>query len=708
MLPSGALTGHRFVEETAAITTIDQLLDGLNPAQREAAAHVDGPLLILAGAGSGKTRVITARIAYLLAHGHAQPSNVLAVTFTNKAAAEMRERVATLVGKEAAKALTISTFHSFALRILREYAKEAGLRQDFSVAAASDQRALLRRILGDLDGSTKDAFKPEILAEAIASRRALEAAQPALGNTLPDGLPQTEARSKYETWLPEIQTRYESALRAANSVDFDGLLLLALRLLREQSCVRDALRERFRYLLVDEFQDTNRVQFEMLRHLANPRNNLCVVGDDDQAIYAWRGADPRNILEFHKHFARTTIVRLEQNYRSTQTILDAANAVIANNVTRHQKRLWSEQRKGRAIDLLVTADDEHEAKMAVSWMRTIQKRTAARWRDFALLYRSNTQSRIFELTLRQAGIPYVVLGGQEFFDRAEVRDLVAYLKVIANPRDETALLRVVNMPRRGIGDTTLHRIHEWCATHNRPMLDGLREAATLGLAGREAATGIDDFLRLIAAFRRRMKAEPKNLGEVFGDLVHAIGYRDELERTSKSPEQLDMRWGNVEAIVEALSQYAQGEATPSLRAFLDQSALAKEGDPRTKAERREAAVTLMTIHSAKGLEFPFVFLMGVEDGLLPHEKSLSENGLEEERRLFYVAVTRAQRHLTMFQTQVRNKRGKEKSSLPSRFLAEIPAELINVRQLAERPASSASEPPKHRKSATQPSGTKTA
>ncbi|MFO7976411.1 MAG: UvrD-helicase domain-containing protein [Candidatus Hydrogenedentota bacterium] len=659
---------------------MNALLAGLNPAQREAVAHVEGPLLILAGAGSGKTRVITQRIAYLLANGFAKPGEVLALTFTNKAAGEMRERVAALVGPQLARGIVIATFHSFCLRVLRAEIAHLGYRKDFTISSEGDVRTMVRRLLEDMDG-VKETFDANNFLEQIGSVK---------NNGLyevPDDHSEgdTETAKKYAKWLPAVFEKYQSALRAANTLDFDDLLLLTLRLWREHPRILGRYQKRLRYIMVDEYQDTNHLQYELLRLLAAKHQNLCVVGDDDQSIYGWRGADIRNILSFERDYPDAKIVKLEQNYRSTETILAAANAVIANNHERRAKKLWSDLGKGRPLDWFITGDEEHEAKMVVAWIRHIQEKTQAKYTDFAVLYRSNVQSRPLELALRQARIPYIVLGGQDFFERAEVKDIIAYLRAVVNPRDEVAFLRIVNVPRRGVGDATLHLVHDICRAEGFPFAKGLSEALRRGLIQGRAESGIRELLGLLRDFRSRFRQPGALLSRCVQELVDRIGYRAELVRTSKSALQLDQKWSNVEAVIDAVGRYEEEcEGQPTLAGFLDESALNREEDERRKDKNQRSGVTLMTIHSAKGLEFPFVFISGIEEGLLPHEKSLKDGGLEEERRLFYVALTRGKRHVTLFETCSRNRRGRERVCTTSRFLKEIPETLLNRRIRAAR------------------------
>ncbi|HQM31501.1 MAG TPA: UvrD-helicase domain-containing protein [Candidatus Hydrogenedentes bacterium] len=651
---------------------MNAFLAGLNPAQREAVAHTEGPLLILAGAGSGKTRVITQRIAYILAQGIAQPGEILAVTFTNKAAGEMRERVAALVGARAGRELVISTFHSFCLRVLRAEIAHLGYRQDFTISSEGDVRTVVRRLLEDLD-DVKETFDPDSFVEQIGLVK---------NNGLfevPEDQPggDTETARKYAKWLPAVFEKYQSALRAANTLDFDDLLLLTLRLWREHPRILARYQKRLRYVMVDEYQDTNHLQYELLRLLAAAHRNICVVGDDDQSIYGWRGADIRNILSFETDYPEAKIVKLEQNYRSTQTILSSANAVIANNRARREKKLWSELGAGRPLDWFVTGDEEHEAKMVVAWIQHIRERTRAKYTDFAVLYRSNLQSRPIEIAMRQAKIPYVVVGGQDFFERTEVKDIIAYLRAVVNPRDEVAFLRIANMPRRGIGDATLHQVHALCLAENIPFAKGLSEAMRRGAIQGRSEAGIRELLGLLRGFGERFRQGGAPLSQLVQELVDRIGYRAELVRTSKSDLQLEQKWSNVEAVIDAVAQYEQQcEGPPTLSAFLDESALNKNDDQRGNANQKRSGVTLMTIHSAKGLEFPFVFIAGIEEGLLPHEKCLQGDALEEERRLFYVALTRGKRHVTLFEACARNRRGRERLCTTSRFVKEIPEALL--------------------------------
>jgi superfamily I DNA/RNA helicase len=685
-------------------------LRGLNPRQVEAVLHTEGPLLVLAGAGSGKTRVITCRVAQLIASGRAEPGQILAVTFTNKAANEMRERLKALIGDSLAEPVRISTFHAYCLNVLREHCEHIGYRKNFSIASEGDSRTLMRRVVDDLP--TRDAFSAGIFQAEISLYKNRNE-QPNAETKRPVA---TATEARYVEHMHDVYAKYHDALRAANSMDFDDLMLQTLRLWREHPRLGKACRDAFRYVLVDEYQDTNQVQFDLVKYLVQDHDNLCVVGDDDQSIYAWRGADTRIILDFDKHFPKAHVVTLDQNYRSTETILRAANSVIGNNADRRDKALWSQLGKGRALDWFVVEDEEAEAKQAIGWLKLIQEKTGAKWSDFAFLYRSNQQSQPLEIALRQAGISYVVVGGQDFFERAEVKDVISYLKVLVNPRDEPAFLRVINMPKRGIGDHTLHKVHDLCISKGCSLGQALAEILKSGKDDASAQQelldiepefsaanqwtrteqGISEFLSILKDFRARFQAaDGRELRRVVEDLVLAIDYRGELDRTCKNKGQVESRWQNVEYVLKAVGDYAANAKEPSLRGFLDETHLVGDSPFQSKEERARKGVTLMTIHSAKGLEYPFVFLFGCEEGLMPHQKSVEQGTIEEERRLFYVALTRGKRHVTLFECLSRSKGGKERHTTTSRFLREIPEELLTRLAFAAREgmAATATEKP---------------
>lgn len=656
-----------------------ELTRQLNAEQKAAVLHTEGPLLVLAGAGSGKTRVVTSRIAHLLNECEVAPSEILAVTFTNKAASEMRERVAGLVGKKRAAGVTISTFHSFCLSVLRKDIEHLGYRKNFAVSSEADSRTLLRRVLNDMDG-VHETFSPSIFREEIGRLKGETASKTAKKKKNSE----TATQAKYAKWVPSVYEAYQSALRAANALDFDDLLAFVLRLWDEYPEVLKRYQQDYRYVMVDEYQDTNQVQHQLLKQLVAKHKNLCVVGDDDQSIYGWRGADVGNILNFRKHFPGAEIIHLAHNYRSTETILEAANALIGNNRGRHDKKMIANGERGRPIDRIISADEEHEAKMIVEWLEYIQSKTGAEYDDFTVLYRSNTQSRPIEIALRMASIPYKVYGGQDFYDRAEVRDILAYLKLLTNPRDEASFLRAVNMPRRGIGDVALHVVHDICREQGISFGKAMAEALKTGRMHGTAERGVRTFLALMDEFRGRLRKRDSRLSDIVRDLVDRIRYRDEIDRTSKSLEAASLKWENVETVIHAVEQYEQTTAHPLLSGFLDESTLCSDDDRNEDEDDRHPVVSLMTVHSAKGLEFPFVFIAGFEEGLFPHAKSVLGRELEEERRLFYVALTRAQRHVTLFECVSRTIRGREKMAEPSRFLKELPDSLIKTRIHAVR------------------------
>jgi DNA helicase-2/ATP-dependent DNA helicase PcrA len=637
------------------------LLEGLNEEQRRAVEQTEGPVLVLAGAGSGKTRVITRRLAYLLSRG-ASASSLLAVTFTQKAAREMRGRVAKLVGAATARELTVSTFHSFCVRLLREHAVQAGLPPRFAICDESDQLTTVKNALRDLRIAEARVHPKAALSRISLFKSRLVTPQGALD----------EAADDFEELVARAYRGYDDLLRRSRSVDFDDLLLLANRLLAGSSDVRRKLQERYRYLMVDEYQDTNGPQYEILRHLAGKRRNLCVVGDDDQSIYGWRGADVRKILGFEKDFPGTTVIRLETNYRSTEPILAAANAVIRNNRSRHEKVLKAACGPGEPVRTIPMHDEEHEAEFVVDEIAREVRNGRARFGDFAVLFRTAVQPRTFEARLRSGRIPYELVGGMSFFDRKEVRDVLAYLRLAANPHDESSLLRVINVPARGIGKTTLERLLD------RATTDGVSAGV---VADRDAVEGVPpEAMEKIRGFRRTMaevgpRACAVGLTQSIREMLLAVRYADEIDRCYPDAVTRQARWAAVEEVLNLAENHARRHPSPSLEAFLEEVVLSVE---ETREEPEEGApkdaVTLMTLHSAKGLEFPRVYLVGIEEGLLPHERSIAEDTVEEERRLMYVGITRARRHLTLTRCSSRAKFGRREACKPSRFLFEMRGE----------------------------------
>ncbi|GAC1317152.1 MAG: DNA helicase PcrA [Acidimicrobiales bacterium] len=641
--------------------TGDELLAGLNPVQREAVSHESGPLLIVAGAGSGKTRVLTHRIAWLIAECSVSPFQILAITFTNKAAGEMKSRVEALVGPVAQK-MWVSTFHSACVRILRRDAARLGFRSSFTIYDEADAVRLTSYVLRDLNLDAK-RFPP----------RSIHAAVSAAKNELIDpALYAERAGSVFERRIAEVYAEYQRRLLAASAMDFDDLLGNTVRLLREHPDVLRSYQDRFRHILVDEYQDTNRAQNELILLLGDRHHNVCVVGDSDQSIYRFRGADIRNILEFEEAFPDATIVVLEQNYRSTQTILDAANAVIANNLKRKPKALWSDSGSGSPIVRYLAESEHDEASFIAHEVNRLHDVDAMAWSDVAVFYRTNAQSRAVEEELVRRSIPYKVIGGTRFYDRKEIKDVLAYLRGVTNPSDEVSLKRIVNVPKRGVGDTSVGRIDAWSASRGVSFGTALDQAEAAGLSGK-ALTGV----RALAALLTRLREEQANgagPADLLDDILTTTGYRAELEaeHTIESAGRLE----NLDELVGTAREYTEVDA------FLEDVSLVADSDQLDDAEGQ---VVLMTLHTAKGLEFPAVFLIGLEDGVFPHLRSLSEpDELEEERRLAYVGITRARQRLYLTSAWSRTLWGATQYNPPSRFLKEIPEQLVTEHQATKR------------------------
>lgn len=646
-------------------------LEGLNPQQREAAAHVDGPLLILAGAGSGKTRVITHRIAHLI-HAHGVPAwSVLAVTFTNKAADEMRGRIESLLAKAGASGSPIvSTFHSFCVRLLRRDGdKLAALRpnftRQFTIYDDDDQLAIIKQVFKSLGLDEKFMQYRAALSRISQAKNQKQTPQDFYKDT-------TDPKMSR---LAVVFERYEQRLRESNALDFDDLLLESVRLLRHDAGVRKAYNERIRYLMIDEYQDTNRSQYELMRLLSEERHNVVVVGDEDQSIYGWRGADIGNILDFERDYPDAKVVRLEQNYRSTKNILEAASAVVSNNKARKGKWLWTDSGAGEPIQMYEAPDAENEALFIAD---TIEKLLA---RDpnlrVAVLYRTNFQSRQIEEALRRYGRKYIVVGGFSFYQRAEIKDLLAYLKVAASPHDSISLLRIINTPARGIGKTTVEQIEQYALEHGLSVWTAIGRMLEEKAFGTRAEAALEVFRKLIEELQGEAAGRP--VDEVLRIVVDRTGYQRMLE-ADPSPET-ESRIGNLQELLNAAADSAERGET--LADFLDHAALVSDADQVDTS----AQVSLLTVHNAKGLEFPVVFLAGMEEGLFPHIRSLdSEAQMEEERRLCYVGMTRAEQRLYL--TWCRNRRrwggGQPEPSIPSRFLNEVPKDLTE--QLGNRRA----------------------
>ncbi len=636
------------------ILNTDELLAGLNEAQREAVTTVSGPLLILAGAGSGKTRVITHRIAYLMAMGE-DPEVILALTFTNKAAQEMRERVMYLLGQDWRRSPFLSTFHSFGLWVLRRFAHHLGYSLDFNVYDDSDQLVVVRDILKELDVDDR-RFTPRGVLAAMGRAR------------LAQGNPgELAAEGDWGRVVAQVYGHYREFLRLHNAVDFDDLIFLPLKLLEEDELVRDFLQRRFRHIMVDEYQDTNTPQYRIVRIMAEKHRNLCVVGDDDQAIYSWRGADVRNIFLFERDFPEAKVVRLEENYRSTQTILEVAWHVVKENTLRKEKRLYTANPKGEPVVLYVARDERDEANYVASKIQELSRERPLS--HFAVFYRTNAQSRPLEEALARRGIPYRVVGGLRFYDRKEVKDVVAYLRLVENPDDVLAFRRVVNVPRRGIGDRTIERVLEFCRRGSLPLGEGLEVALEAGVLPSVSRARLFSFVVLMGELREASREMP--LSGFIDHLLDRTGYRKALEEEGTVEAQ--SRLENLRELINVAVEY--DDVDEGLREFIDRASLATPLDEGGQGDM----VTLMTLHSAKGLEFPVVFMVGMEEGFLPHALSLdSLAGLEEERRLCYVGITRAQEILFLVRTRTRLYYGRERAFPPSRFLNSIPRELVKV------------------------------
>ena len=644
-------------------------LSSLNPQQRLAVETIRGPVLILAGAGTGKTRVITYRIAHMIQKGVA-PGHILAVTFTNKAAREMQERVRKLIPKgqkkdgEKVERPTICTFHSLCVRILRQHIEKLGYKRNFVIYSESDQIGAMKKVLSNISAKGEKLDPRDILSMLSKFKNGgPRSANLQNGNEI--------AMAKH------IESRYQSALKACNAVDFDDLILLTLQLFKEHPDSLEACRAGFRYVMVDEYQDTNSAQFQLVYALTQEHRNFCVVGDDDQSIYGWRGAEIANLLELEKHFPEVNVVKLEQNYRSTNAILNAANAVIKNNPRRRGKHLWSDKGQGSKITLYAFDTDEEEARTIVE---EIEFRRAAQripWSSQAILFRTNIQARPIEMALRKAEIRYHLIGGQSFFDRREIKDFLAFLKLFMNPNDEVSLLRIANVPPRGLTDTTMERLLGASQERKCSVYAAMTNPVVQSMFQTRAQDAMSAFIDLI--HRHRVPLHQKSdlvLSKWADEFLTEIGYYDDIRRGEKDPETAENRIENIRGLLQDLDAAGETGSSPmeKIEAFLDDLTL--DSERAEEKERTGEAVTLITMHSCKGLEFPHVYIVGLEDGLLPHTRSKLEGTLDEERRLFYVAITRAMETLTLSHCDTRKKFGQVIACHPSPFLKELPEELI--------------------------------
>jgi DNA helicase II / ATP-dependent DNA helicase PcrA len=647
---------------------VERLLAELNEPQREAVTHGEGPLLVLAGAGSGKTRVLTYRIAYLLATGQALPSEILAITFTNKAAGEMKERVERLVGG-VSRAMWVMTFHSACARILRTDAARLGYKRAFTIYDESDSLRMVKRCVEEA-GVDPKRFPPRAIRAAISGAK----------SQLIDAEAYSEANgSFFEENVADVYRLYEKRMLEANAMDFDDLLVRTVNLLELFPDVRERYRKAFKWVLVDEYQDTNRVQYRLLQLLAGEHRNLTVVGDEDQSVYAFRHADIRNILDFERDFPDATVVRLEENYRSTGTILDAANAVIANNTERLGKHLWTGVGRGEPVTIAEHDDEHAEARWVASEVERLVTDEGVAREGIAVFYRVNAQSRVLEDTLVRFEIPYQVIGGTKFYERAEIKDAVAYLSLLANPADAVSFARIVNSPRRGIGDTSQARLLSHANTTGQDIWDVMREAERVPALGPSAQKAVRRFADTMVALRQRVDSADGRLpvAELLDAVLNETGYMDALqsERTIEAEGRIE----NLQELVGVAGEFDANRAVEGfsdvgpLEEFLAQILLYTDQD---SMKTDESLATLMTLHNAKGLEYDAVFIIGCEEGVFPHMRSIEEGNLEEERRLCYVGVTRARQRLYLTYARRRSLHGGRGYNLPSRFLAEIPETLI--------------------------------
>jgi DNA helicase-2/ATP-dependent DNA helicase PcrA len=630
----------------------------LNPQQREAAQHIHGPILILAGAGTGKTRVITARIAHMVNEGIA-PQNILAVTFTNKAATEMRERVKDMVRDDLGKKVGVGTFHAFCARTLREFAESVGYKKNFVIYSQSEQTSLVKRILARLL-TKEESREPGALLSRISRAKNYS-------ESLGDPEKDIDAA---------VYQAYAAELRALNAMDFDDLLVLGVKALEEDETVRRTLHERHRFVMVDEFQDTNSLQMRLLRALVPAPYNVCVVGDDDQSIYGWRGAEITNITEFENFFPNPAVVKLEENYRSTTPILHTANSLIVKNAGRRPKTLWSRNHGNDPVRIVTTQDDKEEAVMIATEIDKSAKARGEPWEDFAVLFRTNDQSRMLEQQFRQLKIPYRVVGARSFFDRREVKDVIAYLRVLHNPHDDISLLRILNTPTRGIGPTSAELARDHSVERGHSIWVSMCDDDFLMSIPQKGRAALRTFIDLINKYSAPAHTPGTLLGTMTEQLLKEIGYLDHLQKTAKNPDDITTWESGIQEFLKQLHDYDQRNRKDGLGGFIDEVSLNDEREDKDDDITKKKGVCLITLHASKGLEFPVVYLPGMEKDLMPHKRSYEEDRVDEERRLFYVGITRAQKRLTLSMVRFRTKWGQQQSSLPSPFLAELDRKYI--------------------------------
>lgn len=647
------------------------IYETLNDMQQMAVFHTEGPLLILAGAGSGKTRVLTHRIAYLMEEKHVSPYNIMAITFTNKAAAEMRNRVNKIVGF-GAEQVWVSTFHSACVRILRRYIDRIGYSTDFTIYDTDDQKRLMKNVIKDLNLDSK-IYKENGMLNKMSDFK---------NKLMTTGDVASMAKSDFKMLnVSKIYDNYQEALKKNNALDFDDLIMKTVQLFTKCPEVLESYQDRLQYIMVDEYQDTNAAQFAFVKLLAQKHQNLCVVGDDDQSIYKFRGADITNILQFEKYFPNARVIKLEQNYRSTKNILEAANAVIHNNEGRKDKTLWSDNEKGDKIDLYQAEDGYSEAEMVASTIKENVDNGRSDYSDYAILYRTNNQSRVLEEKLMMKNIPYKIIGGQNFYQRKEIKDIIAYLRVISNPTDDIAVERIINVPKRGIGATTVDKVKDYARAYGMDLYEALMDVENIpGLS--RAAVKIKKFTNLIEGYKKdEYYGEIEKLTK---DILDDTGYVSEL--AAENTDEANGRIENIDELVSKIVEYQENAEDPVLSEFLEEVALVSEID---NLSEDSSYVVLMTVHSAKGLEFPYVFLCGMEDGLFPGYMSIMSGDneeLEEERRLCYVAITRAMKKLTISYAKKRMVRGEMQYNIVSRFVKEVPPMIVNSKNITDRVA----------------------
>ncbi len=624
----------------------------LNPQQRQAATHIHGPLLILAGAGTGKTRVVTARIAFMISEG-IKPEHILSVTFTNKAAAEMRERVKDMVRDGLGKKVVLGTFHAFCAKLLREFAEHVGYKKNFVIYSQNDQISLMKRVLKSL------LIKEETMDPQVALSRISKAKN----NNEELGDPTKDL-------MPAIAEKYADEMRALNAMDFDDLLCLGVKLVEETPVVQKELYQRHRFIMVDEFQDTNSLQMRLLRALTPPPYNVCVVGDDDQSIYGWRGAEITNITEFENFFPNPTVVKLEENYRSTTPILHTANSLIKNNVGRRPKSLWSRNVGNDLVRLIATEEDVEEAEMIAKEVEQGFFSNKEPWESYAVLFRTNDQSRILEQAFRQRKIPYRVVGARSFFDRREIKDTLSYLTVLHNPHDDIALLRILNTPTRGIGGATAELARDRSMEKQYSIWVALCDPDFLRQIPEKSRNAVRTFTNVITKYAASASAQGTDLVTMTEALLKEVEYVEYLQKLSKKPEEFHAWEHGLSEFLTQMSNYQERNRKEGLAGFLDEISLNDEREDKDDIEKKKG-VCLITLHASKGLEFPIVYLPGLEKGILPHKRSYEEGRVDEERRLFYVGITRARQRLTISYVRYRMKWGQRQTELPSPFLDEL-------------------------------------